>query len=212
MTARTTIRSNSRGRPGHDLDSLLRTAALVFHERGYDSTSMEDLAKRLGITKSAIYHHVSGKEELLRLTVNRALDALSAVIEEPESLEGPAISRLRHALRRSVQVLVDEQPFVTVLLRLRGNSKVERQALARRRDIDGFLSGLVTAAEREGSIRPDLDPALTSRLLFGLVNSLIEWYRPRKGLSADELADAVAKLAFEGLERQESSEDERPAR
>ncbi|WP_460955531.1 TetR/AcrR family transcriptional regulator [Parasphingorhabdus pacifica] len=211
MTAKT-VKTNNRGRPGHDLESLLRTAAVVFHERGYDSTSMEDLAKRLGITKSAIYHHVSSKEELLRLTVNRALDALFAVADEPGSREGPAILRLQHALRRSVQILVDEQPFVTVLLRLRGNSKVERQALARRREIDGFLGELVAAAEQEGSIRPDLTPALTSRLLFGLVNSIIEWYRPHRGLDSEELADAVVKLAFEGLEHQPTNADVRTPR
>ena len=191
--------NGNRGRPGYDLDSVLRTAAAVFHERGYDGTSMELLANRLGITKSAIYHHVSGKEELLRLTVDRALDALLAVADEPAAQRGPALDRLRHVLRRSVRVLVDEQPFVTVLLRVRGNSEVERQALARRREIDGFLSDLVAAAEQEGAIRPDLDPALTTRLLFGMVNSVIEWYRPGTGLSAEELAEAVTKIAFDGL-------------
>lgn len=203
MTARTTSNRNGRGRPGYDLDSLLRTAARVFHERGYDGTSMEDLAKRLGITKSAIYYHVPSKEELLRLIVNRALDALVAVSQEPHSLEGPAIDRLHHVVRRSVHVLVDEQPFVTVLLRVRGNSAVERQALERRRDIDHQLGELVAAAEREGSLRPDLDPALISRLLFGMVNSLIEWYRPRNGLSKEQLADAVTKMAFDGLALQQ---------
>jgi AcrR family transcriptional regulator len=194
-----TSRNSGRGRPGYDLDSLLRTAVKVFHERGYDGTSMEDLAKRLGITKSAIYYHVPSKEELLRLSVDRALDALFAVAEESESTTGPAIDRLNHVVRRSVEVLVDEQPFVTLLLRVRGNSKVERRAVARRRELDHFLGNLVAEAEQEGSIRPDVDPALTSRLLFGMVNSLIEWYRPRQGLSKSQIADAVTKIAFDGL-------------
>ncbi len=199
MTDRTTNSRARRGRPGYDLDSLLRVAVEVFHERGYDGTSMEDLAKRLGITKSAIYYHVPSKEELLRLSVNRALDALFAVTEEPAAVAGPAIDRLEHVVRRSVQVLVAELPFVTLLLRVRGNTKVERQALARRRELDHLISDLVAQAEQEGSIRPDVNPAVTSRLLFGMVNSLIEWYRPRKGLSDVELADAVTKIAFDGL-------------
>src|SRR3954447_20367041 len=62
------------GRPGYDLESVLAVAVEVFNERGYDGTSMEDLAQRLGIAKSAIYHHVSGKEELLRLSLDRAMD------------------------------------------------------------------------------------------------------------------------------------------
>lgn len=192
-------RSNRRGRPGYDLGRLLDVSVRVFNERGYEGTSMEALAQRLGITKSAIYYHVSGKDELLRLSVNRALDALFAVVEEEASTTGRAIDRLEHVVRRSIEVLVVELPFVTLLLRVRGNTRVERQALARRREFDLVVSDLVAQAEAEGSIRPDVDPALTTRLLFGMVNSIIEWYRPSRGLRAEQVADAVTKIAFDGL-------------
>src|SRR5690606_36910411 len=129
---------------------------------------MEDLSHRLGITKSAIYHHVSGKDELLRLSVNRALDALFAVLEEEGSAPGQPIHRLEHVVRRSVEVLIAELPFVTLLLRVRGNTRVERPALARRREFDRFVTDLVKQAVAEGSVRPDVDPALTARLLFGM--------------------------------------------
>lgn len=190
-----------RGRPGYDLDSLLMVAVEVFNERGYDGTSMEDLAQRLGITKSAIYHHVPGKAEMLRLSVDRALDALFAVLDEPAARAGRAIDRLEHVVRRSVEVLVAELPFVTLLLRVRGNTAVERQALARRREFDRVVTDLVELAGKEGDIRPDVDPALTARLLFGLVNSLTEWYRPGLELTRTDLADALVKVAFDGLRR-----------
>jgi hypothetical protein len=96
-------------------------------------------------------------------------------------------------------VLVEQLPFVTLLLRVRGNTKVERDALARRREFDRIVSDLVAEAENDGDIRPDIDPAVTSRLLFGMVNSLIEWYRPRRGATAEEIADAIAKIAFDGI-------------
>jgi AcrR family transcriptional regulator len=189
-----------RGRPGYDLDRLLLVAAQTFTERGYDGTSMEDLARELGITKSAIYHHVSGKDELLRLATDRALDGLAAVIAEAVAVRGRAIDRLEYVVRRSVEVLVDELPFVTLLLRVRGNTAVERHAIARRREIDHALSALVAQAEAEGDVRPDVDPALTARLLFGMVNSLVEWYRPaRTGAGRADLADAIGKIAFTGL-------------
>jgi AcrR family transcriptional regulator len=188
-----------RGRPGHSLDSLLEVAVAVFNERGYDATSMEELAGRLGITKSAIYHHVPSKVELLRLAMDRALDALFAVTEEPGATTGPAIARLEHVVRGSVRVLADELPFVTLLLRVRGNSPVEQAALQRRREFDLLVTGLVRAAEEEGDVRPDVDPALTSRLLFGTVNSLTEWYRPDRGLDAAALADALVATTFDGL-------------
>ena len=188
-----------RGRPGYDLDSLLRVAVATFNERGYDGTSMEDLAARLGISKSAIYHHVPGKTELLRLAVDRALDSLFAVLAEPAATQGQAIDRLEHVVRGSVRVLVDELPFVTLLLRVRGNTEVERRALQRRREFDSHVADLVRAAVTEGGIRPDVDPALTARLLFGTVNSLIEWYRPSRSLGAGDLADALVATAFDGL-------------
>jgi AcrR family transcriptional regulator len=188
-----------RGRPGHSLDSLLDVAVAVFNERGYDATSMEELAARLGVTKSAIYHHVPGKVELLRLALDRALDALFAVTAEPGAVDGRAIDRLEHVVRGSVRVLAAELPFVTLLLRVRGNSPVEQAALARRREFDRIVTDLVRAAEEEGDVRPDVDPAVTSRLLFGTVNSLTEWFRPGGSLTADDLADALVATTFEGL-------------
>jgi AcrR family transcriptional regulator len=188
-----------RGRPGHSLDSLLDVAVAVFNERGYDATSMEELAGRLGITKSAIYHHVPSKVELLRLALDRALDALFAVTREAGATAGPAISRLEHVVRGSVRVLAGELPFVTLLLRVRGNSPVEQAALQRRREFDRIVTDLVRAAEDQGDVRPDVDPAVTSRLLFGTVNSLTEWYRPGGGLSPDDLADALVATTFDGL-------------
>ena len=187
-----------RGRPGYDLESLLEVAVTVFNERGYEATTMEDLARRLGITKSAIYHHVSGKDELLRLAIDRALDGLFEVAARAQASGGPAIDRLEHLLRGSVAVLADRLPFVTLLLRVRGNTEIERNALARRREFDHLVADLVRQAEADGDIRPDVDPAIIARLLFGMVNSLIEWYRPQAEGSAD-LADAVCAIAFHGL-------------
>ena len=185
-----------RGRPGYDQESLLAVAVKVFNERGYEATSMEELSRKLGITKSAIYHHVSSKDELLRLAMDRALDGLFGVADEAQAMDGRAIDRLEHLVRGSVAVLVDRLPFVTLLLRARGNTKIERAAVARRKEFDRLVTDLVKQAEAEGDVRPDVDPAVTSRLLFGMVNSLIEWYKPRSGAS---IADAVCTIAFDGL-------------
>jgi AcrR family transcriptional regulator len=208
-----------RGRPGYDLESLLAVAVTVFNERGYDGTSMEDLSRRLGISKSSIYHHVSSKEDLLSFALDRALGGLFAVADEVRASDIPAIDRLEMLVRASVGVLAEQLPYVTLLLRARGNTSTERRALARRREFDKIVADLVAQAERDGDIRPDVNPAITARLLFGLVNSLVEWYRPGRhdtaaGLAdaaagpadaaagpadAAELADAVCAVAFDGL-------------
>src|ERR1700689_2593052 len=187
------------GRPGYDLDSLLAVAVEVFNERGYDGTSMEDLARRLGISKSPIYPHVSGKEELRRLATSRALDGWSAVADQARALDATAIERLEYLVRGSVRVLQAELPYVTLLLRVRGNTEAERAALNRRRAFDRLVADLVKEAEQDGDIRADVDPAITARLLFGLVNSLVEWYRPAGHSAGPALADAVCAIAFDGL-------------
>ncbi|HEY2699274.1 MAG TPA: TetR/AcrR family transcriptional regulator [Pseudonocardiaceae bacterium] len=198
MTATPPPRQAKRGRPGYDLETLLNVAVRLFNERGYDGTSMEDLSRKLGITKSAIYYHVPSKEELLRLAVDRALDGLFAVADQVRVRDGRAIGQLEDLVRGSVKLLVRELPFVTLLLRVRGNTKVERAALARRRDFDRLVTDLVTRARDEGDLRADIDPATTSRLLFGMVNSLIEWYRPRGSADVD-IAETIAAVAFDGL-------------
>ncbi len=180
-------------------DSLLAVAVEVFNERGYDGTSMEDLAKAAGITKSSIYHHVRGKEELLRLAVGRALDAVFAILDEPAASAGPAIDRLEHLVRRGVEVLLAERPYVTLLLRVRGNTETERWALQRRREFDRRVAELVAEAARDGELRTDIDPRTAARLLFGMINSLTEWRRPGRGVASADLADAVTRLAFGGL-------------
>lgn len=194
-----------RGRPPrYSQDELLDLVVGVFIERGYDATSMADLARATGLTKSSFYHHVTGKEELLRRAVARAVEALFAVLEEPASTSGRAVERLEHVVRRSAAVLVEQLPYVTLLLRVRGNTGAERWALERRRELDRRLAALVRQAIDDGDVRRDVDPALTARLLFGMVNSLAEWYRPgvgqRRHGSAD-VADGLVALAFGGLRR-----------
>lgn len=195
----TPTRAARRGRPGYDLESLLAVAVDEFNRRGYDGTSMEDLSRKLGITKSAIYHHVSSKQELLRLAVNRALDGLFAEVDKLDTVSGRAVDRLEHLVRGSVTVLVEHLPFVTLLLRVRGNTQVERDALDRRREFDHLVGDLVAQAAAEGDLRADIDPPTAARLLFGMINSLIEWYRPLGGTGATELADIVATVAFDGF-------------
>ncbi len=183
-------------RPAYDHESLLQVAVTVFNERGYDGTSMEHLAQTAGISKSSIYHHVAGKEALLRAALDRALDALFAVCEEEESTTGPAIDRLRHVIRRSVEILDQELPYVTLLLRVRGNTETEKDALDRRRTFDRFVAKLVASAAEDGDLGEDLDPALATRLIFGMINSIAEWYHPGGEISAAALADGVVGLVI----------------
>ncbi|SDK64328.1 transcriptional regulator, TetR family [Cryobacterium psychrotolerans] len=191
--------ASKRGRPGYDQRAILEIAVDAFNEFGYDATSMGVLASRLALSKSAIYHHFASKEELLELALDEALDALEGVLQDPESRTGRAIDRLAHVLRGAVEVLAANLSFVTLLLRVRGNTVVERAALERRRAFDRAVSGLVVEARNEGSLRSDIDPRIVTRLLFGMVNSIVEWYRPEGAEDPAHLADDVLAVALDGL-------------
>ncbi|WP_031080361.1 TetR/AcrR family transcriptional regulator, partial [Streptomyces sp. NRRL WC-3549] len=131
-------------------ETLLAVAVHVFNERGYDGTSMEHLSQAAGISKSSIYHHVAGKEELLRRAVSRAIDGLFGILDEPGAQRGRAVARIEYVTRRTVEVLMDELPYVTLLLRVRGNTQTERWALERRREFDQRVAGLLEAAVADG--------------------------------------------------------------
>ncbi|GGR82570.1 TetR family transcriptional regulator [Streptomyces aureoverticillatus] len=182
-------------------ETLLDVAVRVFNERGYDGTSMEHLSKAAGISKSSIYHHVAGKEELLRRAVSRALDGLFGILTEEPARVGSAVRRLEYVTRRTVEVLVAELPYVTLLLRVRGNTDTERWALERRREFDHEVAELLKEAVADGDLRSDVELRLATRLLFGMINSIVEWYRPeaRNAANGAQVADAVVQLAFSGL-------------
>ena len=189
-----------RGRPGYDQETVLRRAVDLFNRQGYDATSIGDIAQDLGLSKSAIYHHVASKEDLLAAALDEALEGLAEAVEAAaRDHHASAIDRLRTTVEESVRILAEHLPAVTLLLRVRGNSAVELAALERRRAIDEGLAALVREAVDEGSVRADIAPELISRLLFGTVNSLVEWYRPGGPLTPDALAASVSALAFEGL-------------
>jgi AcrR family transcriptional regulator len=188
-----------RGRPGYDRDQVLAVAVALFNEQGYDATSVSDLATRLGLTKSALYHHFDSKEQLLSLALDEALDGLESVLHAPEAVTGEPAERLASVLRGAVRVLVDKLPYVTLLLRVRGNSEVERAALERRRAFDHRVAELVAEAQSAGQVRADIDGGVATRLVFGMVNSLVEWYRVGGSVDREQLAHDVVAIAVDGM-------------
>jgi AcrR family transcriptional regulator len=192
---------SSEARRPYDIDSLTDVALRVFAERGYDGASMDDVARAAGITKASIYHHVSGKEALLERGLGRALDALFAILDEPAATSGRAVERLRHIVSRVAETTLHLLPELTVLFRVRGTSRSEREALERRRQFDRVVTDIIAAAQREGDVRADLDPRLAARLIFGMSNSVVEWYRSGSSLGGEDVARAIAAIAFEGIAR-----------
>src|SRR5260370_194799 len=132
-------------------DSMLAVAVRVFNERGYDGTSMEDLARAAGITKSSIYHHVKSKEELLERGVNRALDALTASLDAVEAAEGTRpLERVAQAVSRPLQLPPPDLPYLTPLLPVPGTPA---PALGRLDRVPGVAHAAPAPAQQRGRAR-----------------------------------------------------------
>ncbi|HUA08026.1 MAG TPA: TetR/AcrR family transcriptional regulator [Candidatus Acidoferrales bacterium] len=184
----------------YDIDSLTDVAFRIFAERGFDAASMEDVARAAGITKASIYHHVPSKEALLARGLDRALSALFGVLDEPAARNGAARERLVQIVRRVAEITISMRAEVSVLFRVRGNSKTERDAMERRRAFDALVTELVREAQAAGDVRADIEAALIVRLVFGTSNSVVEWYRPGGRTSAAAIAAAVEAIVFRGID------------
>jgi AcrR family transcriptional regulator len=182
-------------RPAYDLDSLTDVAVSVFSRRGYDATRMEHIARAANLSKSSLYHHVSNKEELLGQALARAVEGLTAILAEGGARQGSPWERMVHVIRRTIEAELRYQPEVSLLLRVRGNTEVERWALEERRRYQERVADMVRAAQAAGEIRSDLDADLFVRLVLGMSNSLVDWYRPDGTWSARQIADTIIDLA-----------------
>ena len=183
-------------RPAYDVDSLTDVAVAVFSTRGYDATRMEHIARAANISKSSLYHHVSNKEELLGRALSRAVGGLTAILSEPGAVDGAPAAKLEYVLRRTVEAELQFLPEVSLLIRVRGNTAVERQALEERRRFQDKVAELVTEAQRAGEIGSGIDAGLFVRLALGMSNSLVDWYRPDGTWSTRQIADAMIDMVM----------------
>src|SRR5713226_426616 len=82
-------------RPSYDVEMVIDAAVRVFNRRGYEASSMRDIARATGLSKSSLYYHVASKEELLARALERAFGPLLAVFDEPGATAGTPLARLR---------------------------------------------------------------------------------------------------------------------
>lgn len=192
-------RSARRGRPGYDQEQMLEVIVQVFNDRGYDAATLENIAKRLGLSKSAVYHHFTSKAEMLELALNQVLGALEEVFADRQATHGEAQDRISFVVRGAVQVACERQPYLKLLLRLNGNSEVELNAMERRRLIDARMREMFVLARSEHTLSDNFDPGLAARYTFGMVNSVVEWYRPNGKFTPEQLADTLLQMLAGGL-------------
>jgi AcrR family transcriptional regulator len=183
-------------RPAYDVDSLTDVAVAVFTARGYDATRMEHIARAANVSKSSLYHHVSNKEALLDHALRRAVEALTAILGEPGAQAGGPGERLEYVIRRTIETELRHLAEVSLLLRVRGNTEVERWALDQRRRYQERLVALAAEAQAAGELGGGVDAGLYVRLVLGMSNSLVDWYRPDGTWSGRQIADTILELVL----------------
>src|SRR5699024_9850179 len=195
---RTKTTQNNRGTL--DVERIATAALDLFNENGYDGTSMDQIARQLGVTKAALYYHApGGKTQLLDHAMRRVMDPLWGSLQETGAVNGNNYDRLQYALTRQVELVLQGIPEITKFLISIAHHPPKDQARARRRADNDAIRQMLEDAKADGDMRQDVEPAITLRLMLGMVYSVNEWYRSDGAKSQTDIRDTVLALIFQGI-------------
>lgn len=181
-------------------DAVLRAAVRMFNERGFYSTSLDDVAASLGISKRTIYHYLASKDQVLlecvTIGLNQLLDAADAVRREA----GTGKDRLEKFLRRYAEINMDD--FGRCVIRT-GEEALAPESMAPYRDlkrgIDTAMRDMIAQAVADGSIAP-VDVKIAAFTLAGALNWPARWHQPGGVMSISAIAAAMVDILIAGLE------------
>ncbi|SFO42235.1 transcriptional regulator, TetR family [Pseudonocardia ammonioxydans] len=184
-------------------NELLEHSARLFATQGFANTSFQDIADAMGVSRPALYHYVSNKEEILAALVRDVLERVVEILEQATARDDLAEDeRVEEALR---QIVVNNARN-TRRFRLLDRSEpdlpteiAEMHRQARRRVLE-LLTGLISDAIEAGKFRPL--PARTVALgMLGMANWVAWWYRAGTDADADSIADVLVDMAMTGVRR-----------
>ena len=187
-----------------DLDQLLDVAARLFGERGYEATTLEQIAQELGILKGSLYHYISSKAELLDLINRRRLEQLISEARSIERLGLPADAKLQRVIRAHLATLDESYPessqwFVTPAPPRGGTTEAPSGGESANRDYERLVGRIIVEGIESGVFRADLDPQIAALTILGSCNWLTRWYRRGGRLSIEEIGDTIIRLSLDGL-------------
>jgi AcrR family transcriptional regulator len=183
---------------------ILRAAADLFRERGYQASTVDQIAAHLGMSKASLYTHFRAKEEMLaaisRETIEAFIRDLSLVLASRLGAE----DKLRTVVRQHVQFVIANRSFLTVFFGEEANlpPRFVRSLAAQKNRYDKGLERIVEEGIRSGVFR-ELSPRLVVFAVLGMVNWVHKWYNPRGRWGAEEISAAFLSLIEGGLLRRE---------
>jgi TetR/AcrR family transcriptional regulator, cholesterol catabolism regulator len=185
---------------------ILRAAARLFQQRGYDATSMNDVAAALKLSKGGLYHHFESKDAILFQIMWHAMEiteerVIKVVRRVDATRSGGMEERLRTLIRLHIEVVLSpEDREITVMLH--ENHPLppvyRRKINARKKDYLHFVENLVADVQRERHSETSVSPRAAAFALLGMINWIYQWYRPDAPLTAPALVDQYTEIFFRG--------------
>ncbi len=176
-------------------ERTIEAAAQLFYDRGYEKTTLEMVADRLGVTKPFIYSHFKSKAELLADICTRGVSVSLAAINSILALDITPTAKLALLGRDFLTAVLNNQRNIAILTREEKNLEPEDfdRLSNLRREFDAKLVGLLREGIEIGEFKIK-DPYVAALSIGGLVSWAYVWYRPHGRLSLDELADEISSL------------------
>lgn len=178
-------------------EAIIAAAARVFQTKGYHAASVQDVADAVGILKGSLYHHFESKEELLYLIVKEPRARLYKTVADIVAEDAPAGEKLRRAILAHLEAFDQHYPHLFVYLREREEMKGRFRGAPK--EYERYWQQILREGVKSGEFRADLDVAVVSFGLLGMVNWLYKWYDPRGRLGVGEIAAQLSTIALTGL-------------
>jgi AcrR family transcriptional regulator len=181
---------------------ILRTAARLFQQRGYDATSMNDVAAALKLSKGGLYHHFQSKDEILFEIMNHAMEITQErVINPVRSIDG-AEDRLRALIRLHIEVVLSPRDReITVMLHENHPlpPALRKRINTRKKEYIHFVEGLMADVQKSQGSKSPVSPRAAAFALLGMINWIYQWYKPEGNLQANNLVTQFTDLVFRGI-------------
>jgi len=180
---------------------IIDTATNIFHQKGYRTATLDDVAHELGISKAALYHYVASKEDLLSLIYIQALENFFANAYAIDEMELPPPEKLRFLIRHHIEnIIIRNLPMFSVFF-TEENQLPEKQfqkIRKEKRKYTDVVEKIITEGIEQGFFRA-LNPKLQAFAIIGMCNWLYKWYNPgHDGQSAEEITDQFLDLLENG--------------
>jgi TetR/AcrR family transcriptional regulator, cholesterol catabolism regulator len=184
---------------------LIRVAATVFKEKGYEAATLNDIAARVGSDRASLYYYVGSKEELFQEAVRGVLDENVAAAERILEGNGNAREKLERMVKQLISSYEENYPYMYVYIQedmrkvASGETPWARQMTRQTRRFESITIRLVEQGIDEGIFRDDIRVDLATNALFGMTNWTHRWFKPGRQLRADEMAEAFCTIFFDGM-------------